>query len=152
MKYLWALFFVLLFGTALAQGGEDWLAPVPEVARSASPRYTLPQDSFREVFASKAGVAESDLVDRTFRHLDRSGVTSYVGNNFHCKGKRLPYLVRAIYGFGGTGGYSVRRMGSALLVSHISLGHRKPAPTKSALVVCLRFQPTMVYVSYGVAR
>lgn len=61
-----------------------------------------------------------------------------------------PFLVRAVRGFEGTGGYRARECGDTLSVFHGSLGRDVPPPTPSTVVVFLAQMPIRVQATYSV--
>jgi hypothetical protein len=141
----------LLFSSyAVATGPDAWLQPLPQSLRSAPNQERISEELFFEVQASKEGAAESYLAQKPIIPQTQDNVRWYGQRRFQCPEGATPYLVRAVYVNGGTGGFSVSRIGTSLVVSHGSLGHNYGAH-RSALIVCLTSQPTDVYIEAGTA-
>lgn len=112
----------------------------------------LPKKNIYEVVASKKIVAViRDLLKKRFTLLSKDTATYFTGHYYHCPKGMKPYLVRAVYGQGGTGHFTISRHGDELLVYHVSLGYNSAAH-KSALVINLDFTPTKVYTFFSVAE
>jgi hypothetical protein len=75
--------------------------------------------------------------------LDQADASYFGHAEFICALPSKLYLVRALYGNGGTGGFELKWAGSALIVLHESLG--RPVVAKSALMACLPKRPIAVY-------
>lgn len=146
MKHLAYLLFVFLSFSAIAAPSKAWLDPVPTSAGSWRDWAEIPSDIFFEVPASKLGTAEVWLADTALMAQEQSGLTYFGRPDFKCPVSTKPYLVRAAYINGGTGSFSLHWAGSALVVSHASLGPGG-APRKSALVACLSKTPAAVFSS-----
>ena len=129
------------------QGGSEWQARPPT---ENSEKKALNDEDFYEVSASKEAIAVFDLKTESILPLTEDTAKWYTGHYYKCAKGKKPYLIRAIYGQGGTGGYSLYRIGSALWISHGSLG--SPAMNRSALIVNLDFEPTNIYVTRSIAR
>lgn len=144
-----AYFLLIAFLQADAEFGASgaWLAPPP------SPRsewVELPSDSFFEVASSKHDAAMYRLLDPAIP-LDGENSVAYFGNGkFECTESRKPYLVRAPYTNGATGGFKLFLWGKSLIVEHGSLGGGTELE-HSALVVCLTEKPDEVYSSISSA-
>lgn len=155
MRLSYVLLFVLpifFSGTAWSEeDGSDWLR-MPSKESFSLPRFTIAEDSFFEVVASKQGVAVfSDLQARAYRFLPPSDARYFTGRYFRCAEGKNAYLVRAVFGNGGgTGSYQLMRLGDSLLVAHSSLGNSTQY-NKSAIVACLDFQPEAIFVTLSVA-
>jgi len=63
----------------------------------------------------------------------------------------VPYLVRAVYGHGGTGAYDVLVSGKSIIIIRGSLG-KSVEYNKFALVVCLENKPENLFVSVSIAE
>ncbi|EEF57367.1 hypothetical protein [Pedosphaera parvula] len=128
---------------AAADSGKDWLRTPPD----PKGKWTqIPEQDIYEVVASKETVAVvSELAKKRFVELSDEQARFFTGHYFHSSKGKKPYLLRAVYGHGGTGKYTVSRNGSSVLVLHGSLGH-SDASHKSALVVNLDFVPIETYV------
>ena len=115
----------------------------------ASRNRTIPVADHYEVVASMRANSESKLQEKHFVVLSEAQARKFTGAYYLCpKGKR-PYLVRALFGFAGTGAFYVYRSGREICVSHESLG-TKYFSARSALVVNLDFEPTTIYVSVSI--
>jgi hypothetical protein len=108
-----------------SEDGKDWLSSLP--TSSEAPERPIPQADFCEVPASKVGREVLQLISRASVALGASTAASFVG---------------------GTGHYSLRRIGNDLLISHQSLG-RYETYTKPALVVNLPYVLRDVFVVVG---
>jgi hypothetical protein len=116
--------------------------------RSGSSTEDIPRESFFEVTASTEAMAESRLAEQAVVLLDRGVIRHYGQEKFQCLPSSQPYLARAVYQNGGSGDFSIKIAGSALVVGYMSLG-TPSSMHRSALVVCLRFQPTEVFHALG---
>ena len=150
MKRALGMFGLLFSSYALAAGPEAWLRPLPRSLRNAPGEERISEELFFEVQASKEGTAETHLAKEQIIPQTQDDIRWYGQRRFQCPTGATPYLVRAVYINGGTGGFSVSRVGTSLVISHGSLGHNYGAH-RSALVVCLTFQPTDVYIEAGTA-
>jgi len=119
-----------------------WLDHVPSSLGSPHEWMGIPSDSFFEVPASKLATAEFWLANITT--VPQENAAYFGRSEFKCSASATQYLVRAAYLNGGTGNFELFWAGSALVVSHASLGSATNV-SKSALVVCLSKQPTAVY-------
>ncbi|WP_411828041.1 hypothetical protein [Luteolibacter sp. AS25] len=110
----------------------------------------LPQEQQYEVVTSQAGIAiYLRLREEKFIELTEKSAKRFTGHYFTCPQGMKPYLVRALYGHGGTGSYDVTFQGTKIHVSHSSLGDTMES-TKSAIIVNLPFQPTEVFTHNSV--
>lgn len=134
-----------------ADTSGPWLLPPPSIYRDPYKTY-LDDSSFHEVEDAKHGEAFSILMDHEAVALSADQQAEFSHGSLRCPSATRPYLVRAIYGFRGTGSYRISQNKTALIVFHGSLGHTTPEPKKSALVVCLSSQPLEVYGSISVAE
>lgn len=148
---LLALLF-LTTGTPPKGDGVKWLSSPPSGVFSPDQALDIGEDDVYEVVASKKDVAILlDLRDRRCIAITLQRAKYFTGNYYKCPNGKTPYLVRAVYGQGGTGHYFVRRNGKQLLVEHGSLGQQKLA-NKSALIVNLEFEPTNIYTIVSMAE
>jgi hypothetical protein len=130
------------------QSGREWLRSPP--AKSFAEWTPVPEKDVYEVVASKEIIAVlSELSGKPWIALSEGQARYYTGHYFQKTPGQRTFLVRAVYGQGGTGGYSVSRRGSEVHVSHGSLG-RSDASHKSALVVNLDFVPQQLFVTASV--
>lgn len=131
--------------------GKEWLNP-PNDTANTNQRQSLSDDLFFEVVASKMPAAiDGDLQNLAAVALDESSARNFTGSYFHCATGLRPFLLRAVYGHGGTGRFFVSQMKKSIFVEHGSLG-RSTAYNKSALVACLRDSPDAVYITVAVAE
>jgi hypothetical protein len=112
----------------------------------------LPATDVFEVVASKESVAIArDLAEKQIVLIEEKTGKYFAGANYQCPPGKKAYLVRAVYGHGGTGGYKVLRRGNEILIHHSSLGRSSPT-RQSAVVVNLDFTPTAVYLDRSIAE
>jgi hypothetical protein len=119
-----------------------WLEPAPASIGPSNKWMAISANAFFEVPASKLAAAESWLSERPI--LSQEGASFFGRPDFKCASFSKLYLVRAFYVNGGTGRFGLYWAGSALVVSHESLGPARD-PSQSALVVCLARKPTAIY-------
>lgn len=150
-----SLFTALFMAACVCQAADDqagraWLRPPP--GNAYAEWVPLPETDVYEVVASKEIVALiRDLPAKPFAALSEDTAKYFTGHYYRAGRGKKPFLLRAVYGQGGTGGYKVSRRGNDLLVSHRSLGHHT-AYHKSALVVNLDFTPRRVYIEISMAE
>jgi hypothetical protein len=131
--------------------GKEWLNP-PNGTANTNRRQSLSDDLFFEVVASKMPAAiDRDLQNLAAVALDESSARNFTGSYFHCPAELRPFLLRAVYGHGGTGRFFVSQMKKSIFVEHGSLG-RLTEYKKSALVACLRDAPDAVYITIAIAE
>lgn len=142
--------FIPAVGPARADGFE-WLKPPPENEFPDDATHDLDESDFYEVVTSKNDTAiVRDLKDQSFVKITPQIATYFTGHYFECPQRKTPYLIRAVFGNGGTGRYVVKRMGRRLLVLHGSLGNY--VANKSALVVNLDFVPEAIFTELHISR
>ena len=131
--------------------GDDWVHRPS--GKFTWPDWTdLPETDIYEVVATKETSALiSELADKEFALITEDTARHYTGHYFRCPAGKKPYLVRAVYGQGGTGGYEIYKRGKELLVHHHSLGGATLV-NKSALVVNLDFNPVSSYTFLELAK
>ena len=126
----------------------DWVRWVPEGVAAGEWQEIAQSDIF-EVVASREYVA----VNRDLAMTAVAPLTVEAAKYFNPRYETAPgkqaYLVRAVYGHGGTGGYSVLRHESDLRIVHDSLGH-SDACNASALIINLDFAPREVYLEVSI--
>jgi hypothetical protein len=134
----------------VANEPDSWDHVLPANLTPSSNRIRVPEGLFYEVAASRLEMAIALLNDKSIvlQGVNSSGAGAFGRPDFKCPAKANPYLVRAIYTNGGTGAFYLDRVGSSLLVAHQSLG-RSTGEHRSALIVCLDFSPTAIYVQAG---
>jgi hypothetical protein len=135
----------------LADDGAKWIRIPPSNANQTNEDAGLIQEVF-EVVASKASAATTaDLGKSAIVSLTPGRAKYFTGEYYRCSAGKKPYLVRAVYGFGGSGAYRVRRVGQSLVVTHESIGE-EATYSKSALIVNLDFEPKEVYVVASIVK
>ena len=133
------------------QPGREWLRPPPE-NKSAGDWIPLAATDVFEVVASKEIVAIlRDLPDKPFAPLTDDQARYFTGTYYRKESGKKTFLIRAVYGQGGTGRYTVSHRGNDILVDHGSLGHQS-AFHKSALIVNLDFEPHELYLVAEIAE
>jgi hypothetical protein len=132
-----------------ATEANTWLPEQPQDIKAKSGK-RISDDKYFEVSASKLETAK-DFLSKESVFPEREPVDNWGSSGFKCGDGEKPYLVRALYGNGATGGYVLAWKDNALIVGHASLGHSNP-PTRSALIVCLSHAPEDVYGSVSFAR
>ena len=134
---------------AVAAGSEEtWLNAGSMDIHAAKIVADVPSSSFFEVPVSMFEEAERRLNSTATMSLQNYDVDALSRNRFSCAEGSTPFLVRAVFTNGSTGGFSLKRLDSALWVSHSSLG-ASTGTHRSALLVCLNFIPSVVYVTAG---
>ena len=134
-----------------ADDGAKWLRIPPSHTQKTSEDAELVQEVF-EVVASKVSAATAgELGKYSIASLTVGRAKYFTGQYYHCSAGKKPYLVRAVYGSGGTGVYRVRQIGQSLVITHESIGE-EAIYTKSALVVNLDFEPKEVYVVASIVK
>ncbi len=140
----------LLPALAAAAETDSWFQPAPETLRDTRPSESIPAVKFFEVAASKVTTAEFWLADKPVMPLGQESPGYFGQHNFSCPAPARPYLVRALYRNGETGTFYLTRYDAALLVLHRSFG-MPSSMQRTALVICLDFEPTDVYHSLSTA-
>ena len=147
MKVIVKLLLVAAATSAAAGSAESWLNADFDLD-GAKIVAEVPRDAVFEVPVSMFEEAERRLSSSAAVILQSYDVESLSRSHFLCPPRTTPFLVRAVFTNGNTGGYSLKRLDSALWVSHSSLG-ASTGEHRSALLVCLRFTPSAVYVTAG---
>ncbi len=134
-----------------ARDVDSWFHGAPSSFYAPNAGIPLSTDRFYEISASNLATAEYWLENDSFFKLDQLNARGFGQSNFSCPDSTVPYLIRAVYENGGTGAFTLARVGTALWVRHHSLG-RASKMYRTALVVCLDFTPTELFHSIGLAR
>ena len=142
------LFSAATASAAAADPAESWLNSNSLDIHAAKTVTEVPRDFFFEVPVSMLEEAERRLESEAAVKLQSYDVESLSRKHFSCIKGATPFLVRAVYTNGNTGSYWLKRLDSALWVSHNPLG-ASTGTHRSALIVCLRFNPRIVYVTAG---
>jgi hypothetical protein len=133
---------------AYAENGKDWVnLPNSKDTHSTEINST----NIYQVVPTKEGDAIFTLKDLSIEKITEKEAKWYTGHYYVCEKGKQPYLVRAVYGRGGTGDYSVQKTGNNLLIIHSSLG-KSSVLTKSALILNLDFEPKEVYIKANIAE
>jgi hypothetical protein len=141
-----AILLALISSTAVASPVDQWLGPPPQSAVPSHDWTSISRESFFEIPVSKLATAEAWLAKNEV--VDQADASYFGHAEFRCALPSKLYLVRALYGNGGTGGFELKWAGSALIVLHESLG-KAAVPSKSALMACLPKRPVAVYAVVG---
>jgi len=145
MKRIAALFLLAFSGFTSADQPDPWLrAPTSNIG-NAKVVEAVPRERVFEVPISLLESAMLQLKEHPIVALQSYDLDSFSRWHFTCPAGSKPYLVRAIYENGGTGGYFLQRVDSSLWVTHSSLGSAS-GQHRSALLACLGFHPSQVFV------
>ena len=121
---------------------DSWYTGFPPSLNGATSTL-LPHDHFAEIPVSHFPSGEELLQTAAWAPL----TNGYFGYFPQCPAGTRPYLVRAV--FERTNGtFVVRVMGSELFVLNLAPGSSEPQK-RSALAVCLAFEPTAVHTATG---
>jgi len=145
-KVIIFLFLVMFASVAFAaENGKDWLnsSDIEDIYSEDYPEIN-PTDIY-QVVPTKESTAIHRLQNTIFQKITEELAEWYTGHYYQCERGKQPYLVRAVYGHGGTGEYRLKRIGEALLITHGSLGKRN-VYNKSALIVNLDFEPKELFI------
>lgn len=151
-KEILILLLVMIYSVAFAaENGKDWLNS-PAIKDIYSEKYPEinPKDIY-QVVPTKKSTAIYRLQNKDLQKITEKMAKWYTGHYYQCEKGKQPYLVRAVYGHGGTGEYTLKRIGGALLVMHGSLGKRN-VYNKSALIVNLDFEPEELFIVVSIDR
>ena len=133
------------------ENGKDWLNS-PDIKDIYSENYPeIKPTDFYEVVPTKEGTAIYRLKNTNLQKITDELAIWYTGHYYQCENGKQPYLVRAVYGHGGTGEYRLKRIEEALLITHGSLGKRN-VYNKSALIVNLDFKPKELFIEVSIDR
>ena len=131
---------------ALASDSDSWLtSSSPEIGHARIIK-EIPAGLYFEVPVSLFEVAEIRLEKKWVVPLSNIDLKWFSRGHFSCPSTTVPSLVRAVYSNGGTGGYYLQRTDASLWVAHQSLGV-STGERRSALLVCLDFKPSQVFVT-----
>lgn len=144
LKRILFLLTVIPFMTFGESPDVDWLRPITLDAQTKEPMRDIPRSDFFEIVVSRESAAEELLKNGPAVSVGSAEIQYFGQSTFHCGDGKAPYLIRAEFMNGATGDFMVRRFGSALLVGYGSLGPSS-AVKRTALVVCLDFQPAKVF-------
>ncbi|MES2695120.1 MAG: hypothetical protein V4773_16725 [Verrucomicrobiota bacterium] len=149
------LFLLLLIGCGAskltAAAGETWVVKPLDHKYGPNEKNRLDRTEVYEVVASKVEVVITGyLARKSFIEISEQTAAAYTGHYYRCPPGKKPFLVRAVYAFGGTGSYMVVRHHDSVWVQHDSLGSAPMTINKSALVVNLDFVPNEAYATVSV--
>ena len=131
------------------QSVDEWYNP-PQVASWRVASHPISEDLFFELPISKAfSAVTGELKRKVAAHIDADSLRFYVSGHFRCPSDRSPYLVRALFGHGGTGRYHVLLLDGNLIIDHESIG-RINVMNRSALIICLFAEPAKVFTVVGI--
>ncbi len=107
---------------------------------------------FHEVRFEKINESNDLLSEKPALEISLNYAKVLIGKeDIALKNNTKPYLVRALYGYKGTGGFYVESLGRDIWIQHASLGSGRPKLIKQPLVIFLEFCPEIVYVSVSIA-
>lgn len=154
MKYqIWLIVILRMTIFCWAEGTQvscDWIR-LPIREKAADDWEAFPEADIYEVVHSKFELAIDRLSKEQYVPIEEIVARYFTGKYFKHFPKKKSYLVRAVYGHGGTGSYTVSRHGNDLLIEHSSLGH-EVIYHKSALLLNLDFTPEQVYIACSIGR
>jgi hypothetical protein len=133
---------------AVANPADDWIRSRTIEVGAAKVLVKVPRSLFFEVPVSLFEEAERRLQPQQIVKLEPYDVENLSRKHFTCPRETTGYLVRAVYTNGSTGGYELTQLESALWVSHSSLGESS-GTHRSALIACLRYEPSEVFITAG---
>lgn len=146
MKTLATALLMACCSTAFATEPPAWQR-MPEAAQvqGLTTLPVVPMASVYEVVPTKVDTAIAWHLDKaSFAAINCEAATFLTGGHFSCEAGKKPVLVRAVFGNGGTGSFTVHYGGKALYVSHGSLG-APVAPRNVPLIVNLPSLPSDLY-------
>jgi len=129
---------------------DPWLVEPPTAILRAKKEQKVAVEFF-EVVASMKGNADVELQKRPLIPVSRAQAQKFAGRAYSCPAGKRPYLVRALYGFAGTGAFQVFQVDRALWISHESLG-TDFVSSRSALIVNLESEPAAAYVTVNITE
>jgi len=126
------------------KAGMDWVTEYPS-------NFNGKPVEFREVDENNIKNAIETLKEVPVRQISPDEAQAYTGVKLPEPSHGKYYLVRAVHGYLGSGGYEVTYDGESLLINHSSLGSCM-LYYQSALVLQLQKEPNKVFVEVNVAR
>ncbi len=132
---------------------DPWLnRPTSSKIIYAYDRIYYPEVDFYEVHYGKLKESIAQLEENAAVEISLEHAKFLAGNkDLQIKKNTKPYLVRALYGYRGTGGFSIINLGRNIWVQHSSLGSGRPRLVKQPLIVFFDFSPEIVYVSVSIS-
>jgi hypothetical protein len=134
---------------------DSWYRPMPielivEPKTKALVKWTAvdPAD-VHQVVKQKWSKAEAMLEKQWFYKLTADQAQEFTGKSGPKQSDKTPYLVPAIYYERGSGKFYVSTLGKYLSINHDSLGPWPAAMKRDALVVFLKTEPTLLFVTCG---
>jgi hypothetical protein len=104
MKHI-AVFLLLAAAQVYAADVGAWINPLPADVHKAKVSRPIPRDQFFEVPVSMSELAEERLTKSAVVPQESYDIEAFGQRNFSCPTTTRPFLVRAIYENGRTGGY-----------------------------------------------
>ena len=135
------IFLFLVSAVCIAAEPDSWFRDWPRGSTGGD----IPSDRVIEIPHSLFEDAEKLLKGTPFL---RVGNDYLPGFSYKCPSTTTAYLIRALYEHPSNGMFNVKRSGNDLLVRHYALGPKADLH-RSALIVCLDFAPSQVYVATG---
>lgn len=124
--------------------GEEWITKYPGELHGRDVE-------FYEVTSETKNEALTTLSSVSIIQIQQKSATWFTSIDLPEQTNGKYYLVRAVYGYLGSGGYGVTYDGSSLFIQHTSLGSCM-LYNKSALVVRLSSEPKQVFIGINVAK
>lgn len=143
--------FCLFLFSNLVVARSDWVNDPIGSCTQRSELKKIDVSDVAEVQHSRFEVAKQKLQNLSIVEVTENLASWYSGRKIQNSGEARFYLVRAVFGHGGTGGFSVFNCDGNLLISHHSLGNRQE-PKESALIVKLTSPPKNVYVKFSIHK
>ncbi len=143
-----ALALLLLTATpALGSDPKAWVRDPPSTpVREAKIQQNVSQKNIFEVPVSEFSDAEQRLLEKPIVRVRDDELASITSDHFSCSYPEMGFLVRAVYENAVSGRYRVQRFDSSIWIVYSSLGPASGVH-RSALFVCLDFEPDDVFVS-----
>lgn len=133
----------------VTESSDPWIVRPPIDDYKEFHRQKISEKNWYEVVPPKLDAALRDLTSEAVVALSCVEARWFAGVHYECTAGHTAYLIRAVYGQGETGGYSLYQFDESLLVQHSSLG--SPLYHRAALVVNLPSPPRRVFVDAGFA-
>ena len=133
-----------------AGNNSEWLKLEPATFWDGK-QMEIEGNEIYEVVSSKVDVAINRLSERNIVKITESQARWYTGNYYQCSDGKTPFLVRAVYGYGGTGKFRLWLNKNMLLIEHGSLGDEY-VMNYTALIINLDFEPESLYVNLHIAK
>lgn len=145
MRIVLLVLLLLVTSSVLAEPSDSWYTGWPKGLDSPASEHQIPGRYVSEIPHSLFNTAEQLLATTSFLAIGNNYFPARIPN---CPSGREAYLVRALYEHGSTGTFEIYAVGSVLLIRHYALGPSAKLH-RSALIVCLGFKPSKVYIATG---